>query len=292
MRRGGIFGRLSWAVLGFIFALSGSANGTEDSAARGAYLAAAGGCVSCHTDYKRKSPRFAGGGAIKTPFGVFYAPNITSDRQHGIGGWSADDFKRAMREGIAPDGSHFFPAFPYTAYTAITDRDLNDLWVYLSGVAPVARPNRPHQLGFPFGWRFPVSFWKIMNFRLGAFKPKTDKSPAWNRGAYLVTALVHCGECHTPRNALGGLRRASWMAGAKNGPEGESVPNITPHPKDGIGRWTDDDIETYLADGMDPDGDFAESLMADVIDRSTGKLNPSDIKAIIVYLRSLKPLAK
>ena len=131
-----------------------------------------------------------------------------------------------------------------------------------------------------------------MNFRLGRFRPRPERSTAWNRGAYLVTALTHCAECHTPRDVIGGLRRGRWMGGARNEPEDELIPNITPHAKHGIGGWSDDDLETYLQDGMDPDGDFAESLMADVIDRSTGKLKTSDIKAIIVYLRSIMPLGK
>ena len=273
-------------------ALWGPAAGAEDQRARGAYLAIAGGCVSCHTDYKQKTPEFAGGGALKTPFGAFYAPNITPDRKYGIGRWNLSDFKRAMREGIAPDGSHYFPAFPYTAFTGIKDRDLSDLWSYFTSLAPVARPNRGHELKFPFAWRFPVTFWKMLNFRPGPLMPKPEKSPAWNRGAYLVTALAHCGECHTPRNRLGGLRRDRWMAGARDGPEGEPTPNITPHMKDGIGGWSDEDLKTYLTEGMEPNGDFAESLMADVIDRSTGKLKASDIKAITVYLRSLRPLGK
>lgn len=285
-------GRLIRAAPFFIFLISNSAIGAEDSEARGAYLATAGGCVSCHTDYKQKSPAYAGGGPIKTPFGAFYAPNITPDKQYGIGNWSLADFRRAMREGIAPDGSHYFPAFPYPAFTKINDRDLSDLWDYFRGLAPVARPNQNHQLRFPLAWRFPLTFWKLLNFRLGVTAPKPNTSAAWKRGAYLVTALTHCGECHTPRTALGGLRRTRWMAGAKDGPEGEAVPNITPHPKDGIGGWTDDDLETYLKEGMDPDGDFAGSLMADVVDRSTGKLNDADISAIIVYLRSLPPLGK
>ncbi len=282
--------RLATPIL--IFALSWPAHGAESSKARGAYLAAAGGCISCHTDYKNKSPPFAGGGPIRTPFGAFYGPNITPDKEHGIGDWSLKDFRRAMREGIAPDGSHYFPVFPYTAYAAISDRDLEDLWSYLKTLTPVARPNKRHDLSFPNSWRFPITFWKILHFRLGNFQTRPERSSAWNRGAYLVTALAHCTECHTPRNAVGGLRRARWMGGAKNEPEDEIIPNITPHPKHGIGGWSDDDLETYLKDGMDPDGDFADSLMADVIDRSTGKLKTADIRAIIAYLRSIKPLGK
>lgn len=290
MKTGRNFGRSLLAAPFFIGVLWGSAHAAQDSIGRGAYLAAAGGCVSCHTDYKLKTPQFAGGSPIKTPFGIFYAPNITSDRTHGIGGWTVKDFRRAMREGIAPDGSHYFPAFPYTAFTGVSDRDLDDLWAYFASLPPVARPNRKHDLQFPFGWRFAVTFWKALNFQPGAFKPDEKKSPLWNRGAYLVTSLTHCGECHTPRNALGGLQRDRWMAGTKDGPEGEATPNITPHRKSGIGGWTDADLETYLKDGMDPDGDFAGSLMADVIDRSTGKLTDGDMAAIIVYLRSLPPL--
>jgi len=285
-------GRLIRAAPFFIFLMSAPVGAAETSAARGTYLAAAGGCVSCHMDYKRKLPAYSGGGPIKTPFGVFHAPNITPDKQHGIGNWSLADFRRAMREGIAPDGSHYFPAFPYAAFTEITDPDIGALWDYFRGLAPIARPNRNHELRFPFTWRFPLTFWKLLNFHPGPNSPKPDTSESWNRGAYLVTALTHCGECHTPRTKLGGLRRNRWMAGAKDGPEGEEVPNITPHPKDGIGNWTDDDLKTYLEEGMDPDGDFAGSLLADVIDRSTGKLRDDDISAIIVYMRSLPPLGK
>ncbi len=258
----------------------------EEAVRRGAYLTAAGGCFVCHTDLKKKGPPFAGGAALKTPFGVFHAPNITPDARYGIGAWSDRDFIRAMREGVSPEGEHYFPAFPYAAYAGISDRDLLAILAYLRTQKPVARAGRPHAVRFPFSWRFLVTFWKLLYFKPSAFQPDPSKLTAWNRGAYLVTSLSHCGECHTPRTPLGGLDRARLFTGVDKGAYGDSVPNITPGMKSGIGRWSDDEIATYLQTGMDRDGDFAGSLMADVIEYSTGRLSDADIAAIIHYLRS------
>lgn len=257
---------------------------------RGRYLVAAGGCLGCHTDTKAKGPAFAGGGALKTPFGAFYAPNITPHDRHGIGGWSRADFVRAMRRGVAPDGSNYFPVFPYTSFTGVSDADLSAMYAYLMSRAPVDRADRPHQVGFPFVWRFLQTFWKWLFFEPGPFEPDPGRPAAWNRGAYLVQALAHCGECHTPRNRLGALDRGNWLAGTADGPDGEAVPNITPDRKTGLGAWSDDDIATYLSIGMDPEGDFAGSLMAEVIEHGTGKLSKVDITAIVAYLRALTPI--
>jgi len=255
--------------------------------ARGAHLAAVAGCVACHTDAKAKSPPFAGGGPMKTPFGTFYAPNITPDQEHGIGRWSDIDFVRALREGISPDGHHYFPVFPYTSYTNMTPEDARDIKAYLFSLKPVARASRPHDIQFPFAWRFAQSFWKLLFFEPGPLGLQPEKSPEWNRGAYLVRALVHCAECHTPRNPLGGMDRALWLAGAPGGAQGDATPNITPDEKTGIGRWSAEEIVGYLESGMDPDGDFAGSSMAEVIEHSTGKLSNEDRTAITAYLRSI-----
>jgi mono/diheme cytochrome c family protein len=262
------------------------------AAQRGAYLTALGGCKFCHTDHKAKGAAYAGGAPVKTPFGVFHAPNITPDREHGIGGWSEADFIRAMRHGVAPDGAHYYPAFPYPAFTGISDADLKAMRAFLMTVTPVARPSRPHALDFPYSIRFGLTFWKWRYFSSGPYRVDGTKSVQWNRGAYLAEALVHCGECHTPRDALGGLDRRYWMAGTAHGPEGELVPNITPDRDTGVGVWSDDELATYLKSGMDPDGDFAGSLMADIIDNSTGRLNDRDLAAIVAYLRTIPPVSR
>lgn len=260
--------------------------------AQGQILFEAGGCANCHTDQKAKGPLAAGGAALKTPFGNFFAPNITPHKEHGIGAWTDAQFVRAMREGVAPDGSHYFPVFPYTSFTNMTDADLKDLKAFIFTLKPVARPNKPHDVGFPFNVRIGQFFWKLMYFDEGPYKPDPAKSAEWNRGAYLARAVAHCGECHTPRSALGGLDGARWFMGAKKGegPEGEAVPSIRSEQGEGIHKWSGEQIVEYLGSGEDPDGDYAGSLMFDVIDKGTEKLPESDLKAIAAYLKDLPPL--
>jgi mono/diheme cytochrome c family protein len=197
---------------------------------------------------------------------------------------------RALREGRGPGGVHFFPAFPYTSFTKITDSDARDLKAFIFAQKPVAKPSRPHDVSFPFNWRFLQTFWRWLYFSPGPFQPDPAKPPEWNRGAYLVQALGHCGECHTPRTRLGGLETDRAMAGTFNAAENAVVPNITPDPETGIGKWSEDDVVTALKMGMLPDGDFVGSLMTDVVNESTSKLSDSDLKAIAVYLRSLPPI--
>jgi mono/diheme cytochrome c family protein len=257
---------------------------------RGAYLAAASGCVTCHTDAKAKTLRFAGGGPLVTPFGTFYAPNITPDPEHGIGGWSDADFVRALGEGISPGGRHYFPVFPYTSYTFMTSDDARAIKAYLFSLAPVARPSRAHDVRFPFNWRFAQTFWKWLFFEPGPPRSEPGRGAEWNRGAYLVRALVHCGECHTPRNVLGGIDGSRWLAGALDGTQGDATPNITPDAETGIGGWSAEEIADYLETGMNPDGDFAGSSMADVVEHSTSKLTDADRAAIAAYLRSVRPI--
>lgn len=252
---------------------------------RGEYLVAAGGCASCHT--VRGGEPFAGGAAIKTRFGDFYPPNITPHPEHGIGGWSDRDFIRAMREGVRPDGAHYFPAFPFTSYVLLSEADALAMKAYLFSLPAVDRASRPHEIPFPLNWRFLQGIWKLFFFRREG--TGSARYPEADRGAYLVEALAHCGECHTPRNSLGGLDRDLWMAGTVDGPEGEAVPNITPDPRTGL-TWSVDEIVGYLRMGMDPDGDFAGSLMADVIENGTARLTDEDLAAIAAYLKSLEPI--
>ena len=258
---------------------------------RGAYIFTAADCGACHTNVKAKGPALAGGRPLVTPFGTFYSPNITADPATGIGRWTDADFIRALREGVSPESDHYFPAFPYPSFTKMTDQDILDLKAYIFSLPPVSQVDREHEIDFPFGWRFSVWFWKQLNFTEGAFAPDPARSAEWNRGAYLVEALAHCGECHTPRGWLGGLDASVAYSGTTDGPEGEKVPNITPDPDTGIGTWSTADVIRVLRTGQLPDGDFVGSVMGEVVETSTSKLTDDDRKAIAAYLATLPAVA-
>jgi mono/diheme cytochrome c family protein len=260
-----------------------------DLIARGAYLAAAADCAACHTDRAHGGQPFAGGRALATPFGTFYSPNITPDPETGIGRWSEAQFLRALREGVRPDGSNYFPVFPYPSFTKITDDDARAIKAYLFAQPPVRQSNRAHDVAFPFSWRFLQSAWKLLFFSPGPFEPAPDRSEAYNRGAYLVTALAHCGECHTPRNWFGATEPSRFLVGTPDGPDGKKVPNITPDDKTGIGDWSEDDIVTLLTTGQTPDFDFVGGAMAEIM-RNTSQLDDADRRAIAVYLKALPPI--
>ncbi len=263
------------------------AGAAEDPVARGKYLARAGLCIACHTDFKNKGAELAGGYAIKVPFGVIYSTNITPDPETGIGGWSDEEFLRAMRQGIGRRGQHLFPAFPYTSFTRMTDEDILALKAYLSTVKPVRRENSEPELTVPFNWRFLLAGWKWRYFEEGSWTPDPDKPAQWNRGAYLVQAVTHCAECHSPRDWAGGLQRELLMAGAADGPEGETAPNITAHNKTGVGDWSVEDMAELLKSSYKPDGDNVQGLMERVIIHGYEHMTDEDLTAIAVYLRSL-----
>ena len=287
MRRPGASGRpFGWRLALAIVALLPTLARAEAPAERGAYLVRAGGCVSCHTDAKASGAPFAGGLALKTPFGVFYSPNITPDPQTGIGGWTDRQFLDALKHGRRPDGAPYYPAFPYTTYTRMSDADALAIKAHLASLAPVRRENRPHELRFPFGWRWPVRLWQLLFFDDGEFREQPARDPQWNRGAYLVEALAHCGECHTPRNALGALQRDLWLAGTRDGPEGEAAPNITPDARTGIGSWSQGDIVTLLKEGVTPEYDNVQGTMAAAVRDGLSHLAEADLEAIAVYLKS------
>jgi mono/diheme cytochrome c family protein len=279
------------AVFAFLTVLAvlalGSAHAQGD-AKRGQYLVKAGGCLGCHTEDKKDAVPFAGGRALKTPFGTFYGPNITPDPQAGIGKWTEADFMRALRQGERPDGANYFPAFPYPSFTKISDADLRDIFAYLKTLAPSSRASQEHDLRFPFGWRFLLTFWKWLFFTPGPYVADAGASAPVQRGAYLVQALGHCGECHTPRNFLGGPKSGRFLAGGK-GPDDKNVPNLTPT---GLKKWSDKDLKDFLSTGLTPDGDVPAEAMSEVIRNTTGQITPGDLDAIIAYLRSLAPLAK
>jgi mono/diheme cytochrome c family protein len=266
----------------------GPAPAAEGDVARGAYLVKAGGCTSCHS--AKDGEPFAGGRALKTPFGTYYSPNITPDKATGIGGWSDADFLAALQQGVAPDGSHYFPVFPYTTYTRMREEDALAIKAYLFSLAPVGRANRAHDVAMPFNWRWTMGPWKWLFFEPGRFRPDPDADEAVNRGAYLVEALAHCGECHTPRNAAGAVDAAMWLAGTREGPEGEIAPNITPH-ETGIGGWSEADIVGLLRDGLTPEFDDVQGAMAEAIEDGLKDLTEDDLRAIARYLKTVPPVA-
>jgi mono/diheme cytochrome c family protein len=253
---------------------------------RGLYLAKAGGCVGCHTETRKDAQPYAGGRALKTPFGTFFGPNITPHTEAGIGRWTEADFIRAMRLGERPDRSHYFPAFPFPSFTKMTDGDLRDLWAFLRTLPVSNRANQTHDLRFPFGWRILVAPWKWLFFTPGPMAENPQHSAIVNRGAYLVEALGHCGECHTPRNFLGGPDRSRFLAGGK-GPEGKGIPNLTPTK---LKSWRDKDLIDFLQTGINSDGDVTAEEMGEVVRNTTSQLTAADLAALIAYLRTLPPL--
>lgn len=247
----------------------------------------AGGCSSCHMTPGQKNRSLLGGGlALKSPYGVFYPPNISPDPQFGIGSWSEADFVTAMHEGTSPKGTNLFPSFPYTSYTHMQIADVRDLFAYLRTLPPVTDRSRAHELRFPYGLRPLVGIWKFMFFKDNVFQPDPNQSAEWNRGAYLVNGPGHCAECHSPRNALGAVVAERKFTGGPN-PSGEGkVPSIT---QTNLDLWSVKDIETLLEKGETPDGDTIGKSMAEVVE-NTAQLPPEDRHAIAVYIKSLAAL--
>ena len=273
------------ALVAFFFALLIGTGHAQD-ASRGQYLAKLGGCISCHTEDKKGAVPFAGGRALKTPFGVFYGPNITPHREAGIGRWNEADFVRAMRYGERPDGAHYFPAFPYTSFTKIGEADLRDLWAFLRTLPPDPRPSQVHEVKFPFNLRPLIAGWKWLYFKPGPFVSDPKRTAQVNLGAYMVEALSHCSECHTPRNALGGSRSDRRLAGGK-GIDGKDMPNLTPA---NLKKWTDAELKDVLTTGMTPDNDMVSEAMAEVVENTTSQMSAKDLDAVVAYLRSLPPI--
>jgi mono/diheme cytochrome c family protein len=254
--------------------------------ANGATIFNAGGCSACHaTPGQPDRVRLGGGVAIPSPFGTFYAPNISPDPVDGIGRWSEADFVTAVMKGVSPSGAHYFPAFPYPSYTHATVQDVRDLFAYLKTLPEVSGKVRDHDVPFPFNIRRNVGIWKLLFMDTGLFAPDQSRPTEWNRGAYLVNTFGHCTECHSPRNLLGGIVSSQRFAGGPTA-EGGWVPNIT---QKGIGDWSQKDISYFLETGLTPDGDVAGSLMARVI-KNTSQLPPQDRDAIADYIKSLPPV--
>lgn len=252
---------------------------------RGEYLVNVAGCVSCHTDADNSGAYLAGGVELVTTFGSFFAPNITSDEETGIGAWSFADFARAMHLGIAPNGERYYPAFPYTSYTQISFDDLRAMYDYLQVTPPVKTHIGQHKTPWYIN-RLLLPAWQSLFFKPGVFRPPSHDA-ILDRGAYIANALTHCSECHTPRNLLGASRPELFLAGTEDGPDGDPVPDITSSAADGIGDWDEYDLLLYLEDGELPDGDYAGGAMVDVIDNSTSMMTREDLKALVKYILSV-----
>jgi mono/diheme cytochrome c family protein len=262
----------------------------EPNLANGETMFHAGGCASCHATPKQEDHRRLGGGLpLKTPFGTFRVPNISSDPRHGIGAWHEAAFVNAMLRGVGRNGEHLYPAFPYTSYQRMKLDDVRDLFAFLKTLPAEATPSAPHELAFPFNVRRGLGLWKLRYLDGKPHAPDPSKTAAHNRGAYLVEALGHCAECHSSRDVFGGIIKQRRFAGGAD-PEGKGwVPNITPHA-DGIGRWSEKDIIYLLETGFTPDNDAVGSTMADVV-LNTGKLSGEDRAGIATYLKTLPPTA-
>jgi len=268
---------------------SALAAGYHPDLANGETMFVAGNCSACHaTPGQDDRTRLGGGVKLRSPFGTFVTPNISPDPKAGIGGWSELAFVGAMKRGVDDDGHHLYPAFPYGAYSLMKTSDVRDLFAYLKTLPPVATPSAAHQLRFPFSIRRTVGVWKLLYFHPHEVVADPKRSAAWNRGAYLAEGPAHCAECHTPRNALGGMEATKLYAGAPNlEAGGRFASNITPS-KDGLGDWSEQDIADFLKSGQDKC--FNEPIgMKDVI-ASTSKMSDADLAALAAYIHSLPPI--
>jgi mono/diheme cytochrome c family protein len=260
--------------------------GQADARARGEYITRAADCEACHT--AKGGAAFAGGRPLVLPFGTIYTSNITPDPDTGIGKWSDAQFLRAVHKGISADGSRLYPAFPYASYTMLTDADVLAIKAYLFSLPPVRLVNRPNTCSFPFNQRWLMAFWSAFFNRDERFRPIVEQSPEWNRGAYLVEAAGHCGECHSPRNLLQAMNQRRKFAGGIA--EGWNAYNITSDSVSGIGDWSAEELSAYLTSGHARGRGAASGPMREAVDLSLSGLTPSDIAAIVTYVQSVKPI--
>jgi len=262
----------------------------SDAHKRGAELYRTASCVGCHSPPFTDGEHLGGGRDLPTIFGVFYAPNISVDAKAGIGGWSKDDFMRAMREGRSPEGRRYWPTFPYMAYTKMSDEDIHDLWTYLSEQPPSAAPSIPHEVRLKYRLPGLMVIWRTLGFRAGALEEDPEQSTEWNRGRYLVEAVSYCDQCHSPRNGLGLIQKRRYMAGGANPGKADVHPNLTPSAV-GLAGWTAEEIAHYLATAEKPDGTKTpdKDIMAEKIHDSFGFYSLEDRLAIGEYLTRLEP---
>jgi mono/diheme cytochrome c family protein len=252
-----------------------------DEIIKGRYQAVLTDCAACHT--KPGGAPLAGGLPLVTPFGQLIPPNITPDKATGIGNWTKEEFRSALKQGIGHEGRRLYPAMPYPAYTKMSDEDIDNLWSYIRTVEPVSNAVEANQLPFPFNIRLSMLGWNMLNFQEGEFKPDPSKSPEWNRGAYIVEGAGHCGTCHTPKTFLGADKTDQALQGASL--QGWYAPNITGNPHIGIGSWSEDEIVQYLKTGQN-DRSIASGPMREAVEASTSLISDGDLKAIATYLKS------
>ncbi|MFM9865429.1 MAG: c-type cytochrome [Micropepsaceae bacterium] len=278
---------LLWPSRASVSIPDGMSSASPGMAERGAYVARAAGCVSCHWDKKGGGQPFAGGLALKTAFGTFHSPNITPDNETGIGKWSDEDFVRALTQGQGVHGEELYPVFPYTSFSAMTVEDALAIKAYLFTLSPVSAPRRHDGITFPFSWRALMKGWKLLFFG-GAAPLANDpaRDTTWNRGRYLV-AVGHCGECHTPRNFLGAQIASQALQGNASGPDGWKVPALAGTNAKEFAAWSVDEIVEYLKSGTMPDFDNAQGPMDEVVQDATKHLTDDDRRAIALYLKSL-----
>jgi mono/diheme cytochrome c family protein len=254
-----------------------------DQLTRGKYLTEAADCAACHT--AKGGRPYAGGRPFKLPFGTIYTPNITPDPETGIGAWSDAEFIRAVHKGIGKSGERLYPAFPYASYTLLTDDDVLAIRGYLKSLPPVHQANLPNTFGFPFNQRWLMAFWSAFFNPDHRFRPVSNRDGQWNRGAYLVEAAGHCGECHSPRTLMQAMDTRRKFAGGQA--EGWNAYNITGDRLSGVGAWSAEDLARYLAEGHAPGHGVASGPMAEVVELSTRHMTPSDIAAMVTYLRTI-----
>ncbi len=272
-------------VLTAVWVLCAGAHAQQTQIQRGEYLARAGDCISCHTA-KGGAP-YAGGLRMDTPFGYLLAPNITPDAETGIGKWSADDFYRALHDGVNKRGQDMYPVMPYDFYTKVTRADSDAIFAYLQSLSPVRNAVDINHLRFPFDLRWSMVAWRELYFDEGTFKPDPAQSAAWNRGAYLVEGLGHCSACHSPRNVMGAIEQDKAFTGATI--DGWFALNLTEKLKTGLGDWSVDQIAAYLKTGAAKGKSTTLGPMAEVVHNSLQYLTDADLKAMAEYLKSLPP---
>ena len=260
---------------------------SADAATKATYITRMADCEACHT--AKGGQPFAGGRPFVLPFGTIYTPNITPDPETGIGRWTDAQFLNALHRGVAPDGSRYYPAFPYPSYTLLTDEDALAIKAYLFALKPVKQANKPNTFAFPFNQRWLMAIWATLFNPDERFRPVEGQSAEWNRGAYLVEAAGHCGECHTPRNLMQALDQRRKFAGGVA--EGWNAYNISADKVSGIGDWTAEQLTAYLAAGHARDRGTASGPMGEAVELSLSHLVPSDIAAIVTYVRSVPPVA-
>jgi mono/diheme cytochrome c family protein len=255
---------------------------SPDTIARGKALTVAADCAGCHTADPARP--FAGGKRIDTPFGGIYSPNLTPDRDTGLGAWSDEDFRRALRDGVAPGGARYYPAFPYPYFTKLTREDIVAIRAYLQTLAPVHSVTPPPELRWPLNYRILMRAWNGLFFRPGLFEPNQSKSAQWNRGAYLVQSAAHCGACHTPKNVFGADKPGRAYGGGLV--QGWFAPRLDSAPRGGLKSWSADDLVEYLQSGRNGRS-HADGPMAEVVVDSTSKMSDGDVRAIATYLKDL-----